>query len=297
MPGRGVLVAQRAIDVPEPLMDERDPAEVADLVRPFERPLVVGGRRGGLAEILGASPERDEDPQREQPIRRFRLFKPAEERLEQLARVTGIPGDPRRDGELVLGGAPQRVVTELHRQALRDGQGSRRVRPAVQQVEGRAGGESQARAVANGQAVGIEEPLGAAERLRGAGEREQAADRAHLELTLASGALGIRVVEEIRSRLAELPRHVLERRHRGPDLPKLDRAHVRAREVRRAELRLRDPRRRAGLAQALAELLERPRHRSRAAPARANGLRHGATLPATRAGVNRQSTGAATPGE
>ena len=63
-------------------MDERDPAEVADLVRPFERPLVVGGRRGGLAEILGASPERDEDPQREQPIRRFRPFEPAEERLE-----------------------------------------------------------------------------------------------------------------------------------------------------------------------------------------------------------------------
>src|SRR5882762_551552 len=78
------------------------------------------------------------------------------------------------------------------------------------------------------------------------------------------------VLHEVRSGLPELCRHVLEGFHRRADLPKLDRAHMGARVIGSAELRLAQPRRGTRLTETLSQLAER------------GGFRGGATLASAR---------------
>ncbi|TMC74015.1 MAG: response regulator transcription factor [Chloroflexi bacterium] len=131
--------------------------------------------------------------------------------------------------------------------------------------------------VAHGKISRIEQLFGTPNGLSRRREREQSRDRLDVELALAPGTLGIRIIEEVRRRLVELLGHVLERSHRRPDLAELDRAHVRPREVGCAELRLRHAGRDPRLAQSLAELLECGRQRNGTPPSCAN-RRHANTL-------------------
>src|SRR5439155_12645773 len=117
-------------------------------------------------------------------------------------------------------------------------------------------------------------------------------DGPDLELVLLARALRVGIVEEVRRRLVELAGHVLERAHRRPDLAELDRTHVRAREIRGAELRLRDAGGEARLAKPVAELLERGRHRRRTAPSHPD-LGHRRTVRGRDDRVNLESTGLA----
>ena len=252
--------------------------------------MVVRGRRGRVAQVLRAAAERDQDPQAQQLVRRPRALNMTEERLEHLASAPWIAGDPRGDGELIVSGACERIVGELARKALGDGERRDRIGAAVQQVERRSRVQAEPTQLAHREVLRVQELFGSSERLARTGKGEQAGDRTELELSIATRSLRIGVVEEIRRRLSELSRHVLERAHRGTDLAKLDRADVRAREVRSAELRLRQPRGGARLAHALAQLLEGWGERSRTPSTAARGRGHAATLPWSRGRVNWQST-------
>ena len=60
--GRRIVIAEGAVRVAKPLMNEGDASKVADLVGPLERALVIGRRRLRLTEILSAAAQSDEDP-------------------------------------------------------------------------------------------------------------------------------------------------------------------------------------------------------------------------------------------
>jgi len=62
MAGRRIVIAEGAVRVAKPLMNEGDASKVADLVGLFERALVIGRRRLRLTEILSAAAQGDEDP-------------------------------------------------------------------------------------------------------------------------------------------------------------------------------------------------------------------------------------------
>src|SRR5207237_6745924 len=146
---------------------------------------------------------------------------------EHLARPARIPGDPGGHGQLIVGRAAERLVAQLAREALRDSQRFDRLATALEKIEGRASVQPYSSGIAHREISRVERSLGAAQPLRSRCECEEARDRTDLELSLAPRTLKIRVVEEVRSRLVELLRHVLERPHRRTDLAALDRAHVR----------------------------------------------------------------------
>ena len=210
MAGRGVAVAERAVRVSQTLMDGRDAREIADLLRPFERAAVVGAGRGGLPQVLRAAAERDQDAQAEQLVGRACGLGLPQERREQLPRAARVAGDPGRDGELVVGRARQPLVPELCREALRDGECGDGLRSAMEEVQRRSRRKSQAADLADAVALGVQHALRAAQRLGSAGEGEETGDRGKLELALRADALAFGVIEEVRRRLPELPRHVLE---------------------------------------------------------------------------------------
>ena len=97
-----------------------------------------------------------------------------------------------------------------------------------------------------------------------------------VELALGPFPLPLFVFEEVRRRPSELAGEELERAHRGPDLPLLERADVGPGEVRRGELGLAEAGVDSSLAQALAESLERVGDGRRRALAGAGSGRHGA---------------------
>src|SRR5256712_4717806 len=262
-----VVVAQRAMRVAEALVDRHEPCQVADVLRPLERARVVRRRRGGIAEVLRARAERDEDAQAQELVRRPQLLDVAEQGLEHRPRLARVARDPRGDGDLIVAAALERRVAELRREPLRDREVAQRVGAALEQVQRRPRIEVQLAALAHGEALFVKELLRPASRLGRPAQREQPGHGSHLEAALALCARGAWVIEEVGRRLAELARHVLEGAHRGPDLPELDRAHVRAREIWRAELGLRETRLRARLAQLVAELTERRGDRDRPMPA------------------------------
>jgi len=102
-----------------------------------------------------------------------------------------------------------------------------------------------------------------------------ASDLMTLMVVDAEGGLSRLVLEEIRGRLPELVSEELERFHRGPHFAELDRAHIRAREVRGPELGLAQPSLSARLPDPLPDLTQRRGHR-RGTPDSAAHLGHGA---------------------
>src|SRR5439155_17412527 len=135
--------------------------------------------------------------QSQELVGRSRSIDPAKERLEHFARPAWISSDPRGHGKLIIGRASERVVAKLAREALGDGQCFDRFPAALQQVERRSGVEPDLGGLSYRQIPRIEQLLGTAQRLRSRDERKQPADRADLELPLASGALQIGIVEEV----------------------------------------------------------------------------------------------------
>src|SRR5206468_7911579 len=109
-------------------------------------------------------------------------------------------------GELIVGRAAERLVAQLAREALRDGQRLDRLATALEKIEGRAGVQPYSSGVAHRETSRVERLLGAAQRLRSRCECEEARDRTDLEFSLATRTLKIGVVEEVRSRLVELLR-------------------------------------------------------------------------------------------
>src|SRR2546426_5465075 len=271
VPRGRVVVAESPVRVPESLVDECDTREITDVVRPLESLLVVGGRDLRLAHVLRAAAQSDKDAESQELIRRLRGFNPPKERLEHLARPAWIPRDPRRDGELIVGSARKWLVAELARETLRDDERFDRVATAMEKVQSRSRMKPEPAGIAHRQISRIEQLFGTPYGLRRRRAREESLDRADIELALASGTLDIRIVEEVRRRLVELFGHVLQRSHRRADLAELDRADVRAREVRCSELRLRQARCDTHFAQSLAKLLQRRGKRRRTAPSGARG--------------------------
>ena len=169
----------------------------------------------------------------------YRVFDPSNERLEHLPRRARISADPGCDRELIVGGTDQRFVGDLARQPLRDRERPYRFATSVNEVERGTRVQAESAGLADGEIPRVEQLFSTPQRFRSRREGQESGDRADLELSLLSRAFDDRVVEEIGRRSFKLLRHVLQRAHRRPDLPELDRADVRAREVRCAELCLR----------------------------------------------------------
>jgi hypothetical protein len=107
------------------------------------------------------------------------------------------------------------------------------------------------------QPVALEKSIGFADAIWCCHSRRERGYAIHVECDFASPPLDRGVLHEVRSGLSELRGHVFEGLHRRADLPELDSAHVRARVVGSAELRLAETSRGTCLTQALTQLLQR----------------------------------------
>src|SRR5437016_512208 len=156
-------------------MDERDPAEVADVLGPLERAVVIGRRRLRFAEILRAAAERDQGAEPKQLIRRLRGLEAPDQLLEHRTSFACVARYPGRDGELVCRRALEGRIAELSCESLRDGEGLDRVPAPVEQIEGGAFVEAQSADLADRKTLSVSDLFDAAERLGRFRERQRPA--------------------------------------------------------------------------------------------------------------------------
>jgi hypothetical protein len=130
------------------------------------------------------------------------------------------------------------MIVERGRETPRDRQISNGIARPFGEIQRPSTRQMEAAALLCRQSVALKKVTRVADALRGGHSLCERGHAIDVEFQLLAGTHKLSVFHEVRSGLPELRRNVLEGFHRGSDLSELDRAHVRARVVGSAELRL-----------------------------------------------------------